>query len=129
MNRKLFLEKSQIDKKLCIHCKHCSADSIGWDVDKIMCGLYRSEVDDSPLYRAWENRYNPHKCGGKKWEISLNIVIRDTKEVVDYLSLEQDIEGDMPFARELVRDKKKPFATCGSLDLAIERAEKELCRA
>jgi len=122
---KLYIEKSQIDKKLCIHCEHCSVYAGIGAKDRIMCGLYRDKIDNSEIYYAWQSRSLLGKCGGRKWKVSSNLVICESKEKADHLRSEDWIEGFMPFAREVVKNNQKISITCGGLDSAIERVRKE----
>jgi hypothetical protein len=124
--QKSFIEKSQIDKKLCIHCKHCSVYAGLGVKDRIMCGLYRDKVDDSELYTAFYSRLNPLKCGGSKWEISPDIVICQSKEDAESFQSEDWIESFLPLARKVVKGEvEKPLFTCGGYEKALERALKE----
>jgi|GEM_PF-3997306 hypothetical protein len=126
MTNKLFVEKSQIDKKLCIHCKYCSVYSVLGMQDRIMCGLYKNKVDDSELYHAWQNRYILWRCGGRKWEIASNLVVCESKEQADYCRSEDFIGRFMPLARRVIRgEAAQPTSTCDGFEQAKERAKKE----
>jgi len=123
MTNKLFVEKSQIDKKLCIHCKYCSVYSVLGMQDRIMCGLYKNKVDDSELYHAWQNRYILWRCGGRKWEIASNLVVCESKEQADYCRSEDFIGRFMPLARRVIRAKPpNPHL----LVMGLSRPKKEL---
>lgn len=121
MSNKSFIEKSKIDKKLCIHCKHCNI----YVDNKIMCGLYRNKVDDKELYSAWENRYSK-RCDGVKWEIRPEIVVCESEKESDFLHSEYSIQEFLPLARKIVRgEATSGYFTCGRLVEAIKRAEQE----
>ena len=124
---KSFIEKSQINKKLCIHCKYCSVYAGLGMKDRVMCGLYKDKVDDSELYYAWQSRYIPWRCGGRKWEIAPNLIVCESKEEAAHLRSEDFIERFMPLARKVVKEEEKesPF-TCGGYEEAKLRARQNL---
>lgn len=102
MKEKSFIEKSLINKKLCVHCEHCSV-YIGAGVKKkIMCDFYKNKVDGSSLYHAWQSRYIPWRCGGKKWEIASNIVVCEDQQQAAFLRSEDFNEK---FEQSLNRSK------------------------
>jgi len=129
MTNKSFVEKSKIEKKLCINCKHCSVYA-GLGKDRIMCGLYKDKVDDSELYYAWQSRDIPWRCGGRKWEIDPKIVVCESEEEADFLRSESFIESFMPLARKVVKGetKESPFS-CGGYEEALKRAKQELFKS
>ena len=120
---KSFITHEQINKKLCIHCKHCEVfPGLGMK-DKIMCCLYRDKVNNSAIYNAWESRYVPWLCGGRKWEMSSDIEVCPSEEVAEYLRREDWVESFMPFAKQVVEGKAKVFCTCDGLQEAIKRQQ------
>ena len=123
-NMKTFVTQSKIDKKLCIHCKHC--ESVGLFPPRLFCGLYRSKADDSPLYSVQMVRNNPFKCGGRKWEISPNIQTCETEEEAERLQHEESVASYMSRARRIVATGERCYMTCGALDEAIKRVRREL---
>ena len=125
---KHFIEKTKIDKKLCIHCKHCNVYSGLGAVNRIMCNLYTSEVDGKELYSASENRSNIFRCGGNKWQKKENIHVCETANEAETLNSEEWTESFIPLARSLVNNSKSPATTCGGLDAAIKRVQEELAK-
>ena len=124
---KTYINKSKLDKKLCIHCKHCNVYSGCGLKDRIMCDLYKDKVSGSELYSAFSNRYNIFKCGGFKWEISPDILVCETEKEAIELNYESQIESYMDYARKILKgDIKKGPITCGFLEKALEKASKEL---
>lgn len=120
---KTFVEQSQIDKKLCIHCKHC--EEHGLPPQRIMCGLFRSPVDDSPIRSAFVARMNPVWCGGRKWEINPDIVVCKTEQDAENFQHEDSVGQFMSTARDIVRGKiSRPLCTCAGLEEAMEEAMK-----
>ena len=120
-----YVEQSQIDKKLCIHCKHCEIYGCGFE-EKIMCSLYRSPVDDKELYSAFEARTNNSLCGGKHWELSPEIIICQSKEEAFEKREEQSINTYMETARKIINGEQKMVFTCGYLEKAIKRVNEFL---
>lgn len=84
---KWFVLQEQIDKKLCIHCKHCVHDN------EYMCGLYRDKVANRPIFKCDTLRKNFNSCGfdGEKWEQHKNIMVLETQE--ELVKAERDYYG------------------------------------
>jgi hypothetical protein len=103
---KKYIEKSKIDKKLCIHCKYHVLSDI---VSSGYCGFIRNMVDDNPSYSALRSRESIHLCGfdGLWWEINEGIVVTKSEEEAKKLRTESLIQSYMEMAKERVENQKK----------------------
>lgn len=85
-----------------------------------MCGLYRSKVDDSPMYSAEYSRTRIGLCVGGRWELSENVVGVENAEKANY---EQQVEEWMDAARAYVKAGEVPMFSNGLLNEAIKRVK------
>lgn len=119
---KIYVTKEKLDKQLCIHCKYVVPVSTS---EKYLCGLVLSEVDDSPVYTAYEAR-TWAGCCGLKWEINPNITACSSEAEAKILYDEDQINQYMGQAREIVKYKYDVRITNGYLNEAIERVKNEV---